>query len=312
MAIMRAIRGHKGIKPSLDNLSIPENIDTSVNVLVKVIAAGFNPSDLLNSQGSFVHTEFPRTLGRDFAGVVVKGNDEWIGQEVYGTSGSNLSFTSDGTHAEYLVVPIDGLVLKPKSLSFVQSAAVGVSYHTAFSMLERTRASSQDTVLVLGASGSVGAAALQIAKWRGCKVYGATRNDNSNVNTINDPKLDAIAKLGGIDIVLDTVGDPVLTKAAFEQMHTRGRLALISGKTEISVPMRDFYRSERELIGVNSVGHTIAEAAQMLKELGPAFESGALSVDTSHLNIVVFGPQALDVYFNPYQGHVIFNMQTIN
>ncbi|MBK5188701.1 MAG: zinc-binding alcohol dehydrogenase family protein, partial [Gemmatimonadaceae bacterium] len=96
-------------------------------VLVRVRAAGMNPSDVKNVLGSFRETTVPRIPGRDFAGVVEKGPEEWMGREVWGT-GAELGFTHDGTHAEYVVLPASGLTLKPTSLPFSLAASCGVPY----------------------------------------------------------------------------------------------------------------------------------------------------------------------------------------
>ena len=123
---------------SLDALQLVE-LDTPLpgasEALVRVVAAGVNPSDVKNVLGLFHETTLPRTPGRDFAGVVEKGPTEWIGREVWGT-GSELGFTHDGAHAEYLVIPTIALALKPVSLSFALAASCGVPYTTAWSKLD--------------------------------------------------------------------------------------------------------------------------------------------------------------------------------
>src|SRR5450432_2203807 len=82
------------------------------DVRVRIAAAGLNPSDVRNVLGRFPYTTLPRTPGRDFAGVVESGPQKWIGREVWGT-GSELGFSHDGTHAEYVLMPVSGLTLKP-------------------------------------------------------------------------------------------------------------------------------------------------------------------------------------------------------
>lgn len=73
-------------------------------VLVQIKAAGLNPSDAKNVLGRFPYTTLPRIPGRDFAGVVVEGPQEWVGQAVWGT-GRDLGFFADGSHAQYLTCP---------------------------------------------------------------------------------------------------------------------------------------------------------------------------------------------------------------
>src|ERR1700760_2443652 len=73
-------------------------------LLVKIRASFVQPADVLNSKGGFLMTTFPRTIGKDFAGTVVEGSDEWKGKDVYGTSGSTFSFTVDGAQAEFAIL----------------------------------------------------------------------------------------------------------------------------------------------------------------------------------------------------------------
>src|SRR5262249_30822616 len=68
-------------------------------VLVRVQAAGINPSDIASVEGRFPNTLLPRIAGRDFAGEVVKGPADVVGTKVWG-SGGDLGITRDGTHAE--------------------------------------------------------------------------------------------------------------------------------------------------------------------------------------------------------------------
>src|ERR1700761_7588666 len=85
----------------IEKIAVPEPGEGEV--LVQVAAAAINPSDIANVAGRFKNTTLPRTPGRDFAGVVVKG--KWHeGEEVWG-SGTSLGVTRDGSHAEYVVVP---------------------------------------------------------------------------------------------------------------------------------------------------------------------------------------------------------------
>src|ERR1700691_6273069 len=98
--------------------------------LVQVKAAAVNPSDIGNVAGRFKNTTLPRTPGRDFAGIAVRGTNQ-EGAEVWGSS-AKLGIVRDGSHAEYVVVPAETLSLKPKSLSMAQAAAIGIPYITAW------------------------------------------------------------------------------------------------------------------------------------------------------------------------------------
>ena len=85
------------------------------DLLIEVRAAAVNPSDVKAATGLMPYAVFPRTPGRDYAGVVVDGPPGWIGREVFGSSG-DLGIRRDGTHATHLVVEADAVVEKPKSM----------------------------------------------------------------------------------------------------------------------------------------------------------------------------------------------------
>src|SRR5690242_6201253 len=114
--------------------------------LVAIRAAGVNPSDPKNVLGRMASTTLPRVPGRDFAGVVEEGPAEWRGREVLGSVNA-LGFSRDGTHAEWAVVPCDGLVEKPPQLSFEAAAALGVPFVTAAAMLDAAGVATGETVL---------------------------------------------------------------------------------------------------------------------------------------------------------------------
>lgn len=228
-------------------------------------------------------TKFPRVPGRDYAGTVVEGPAERIGEEIYGTSGFTQAFVEDGAHAEFILVPEGAVAPKPKNLSFAQAACIGVPFTTASLTLRRANVSAGDVVLVLGANGAVGSAVVQVAKSKGCRVLSATRTDSDDVNTAKDPELtavDALTEGKGVDVVVDTVGQPALTKAAILKLGRGGRLAFITaprtGATDLALEMTDFYRMEKAAIGCNSLLYSVEEFADLLKTLTPSFEKGDL------------------------------------
>lgn len=106
---MKALQFSKtGDLAALQVVDVPTPTPTADQVLVQVKAAGLNPSDVKNVLGRFPYTTLPRIPGRDFAGVVVEGPKELLGQAVWGT-GKDLGFNRDGSHAEYLTLPASGV-----------------------------------------------------------------------------------------------------------------------------------------------------------------------------------------------------------
>jgi len=155
---------------SLDSLSLQQIAAPRPQpgeVVVEICAAGVNPSDPKNVLGRFPYTTLPRTPGRDFAGVVVDGPAEMIGEEVWGT-GKEFGFVRDGSHAERIAVPLDGIAPKPSVLTFAQAASCGVPYTTAWDAIDRCGLLPGDAPLVIGGSG--GRAALDLGRWCGAQV----------------------------------------------------------------------------------------------------------------------------------------------
>src|SRR5580658_4569189 len=175
---MRAIVIHQFGEPKqlkVEEVPTPEPRDGEVLVAVK--AASINPSDVKNVAGAMHGTTLPRIPGRDFAGVVVKGDADLIGREVWGTGG-DISRTRDGSHAEYILLPRAAVTPKPRTLSMEAAGASGLSYVTAWTAIVTVAAvSAGETVVVMGATGGTGSAAVQIAKARGARVIGTVRSD---------------------------------------------------------------------------------------------------------------------------------------
>ena len=144
-------------------------------MLIEVKAAAVNPSDVKAATGLMPYAVFPRTPGRDYAGVVIDGPPGWIGREVFGSSG-DLGIRRDGTHATHLAVEADAVVEKPKDLSWEEAAGIGVPFVTAMEGFRRAGMPKKgETVLVMGVNGKVGQAAVQIASWHGARVIGVAR-----------------------------------------------------------------------------------------------------------------------------------------
>jgi len=132
-------------------------------VLISLSAAGVNRSDVAAALGRMPQAAWPRTPGRDWAGVVIEGPRELLGQEVFG-AGGDLGISRDGTHASHLVVHRDAVVTKPATLTLSEAGALGVPFVTALEGFHRAGMPKPgDVVLVTAANGMVGQAAVQIA-----------------------------------------------------------------------------------------------------------------------------------------------------
>jgi NADPH:quinone reductase len=259
------------------------------HVLIEIKAAAVNPSDIKAATGLMPYAVFPRTSGRDYAGVVIGGAAGMVGREVFGSSG-DLGIRRDGTHATHLVVEADAVVDRPKNLSWAEAAGIGVPFVTAIEGFRRAGMPERhETVLVFGVTGKVGQAAVQIASWRGARVIGVARkheayagHTNGPVEMIDASTTDVAARVReltegkGANIVFNTVGDPYF-QAAHKSLALRGRQILIAAIDRIvQFNILEFYRGQHTYVGIDSLGLTSIATGTVLRELVPGFLSGHL------------------------------------
>jgi NADPH2:quinone reductase len=300
---MKALRFAEFGPPSvlrIEELPIPD--PRQGEALVRVKAAAINPSDIGDVAGRFKKTTLPRTPGRDFAGVVVKGKQP-EGEEVWG-SAPDLGIVHDGSHAEYVVVPTETLSPKPKSLSMAEAAAIGVPYITAWaSVVHAAQIQAGETILIVGAAGAAGQAATQIANWKKAQVIGADTSSDpipgtvAVVNTKSEDLRERVRELTagkGVNIVFDTVGGP-LFEPGLQSLAFEGRQVVIAspGNPRVSFNLVDFYHNFSRLLGVDSYGLTPQQVAEIADELQTGFETGALKPPP--IEVVPF-ENAVDAY----------------
>jgi NADPH2:quinone reductase len=256
--------------------------------VVRIEAASVNPSDVKNVAGRMSQTILPRVPGRDYSGVVIDGPREWINQEVWGTGG-DAGFSRDGSHAEYIQVPLASLVRKPETLSHEQAACVGVNFVTACCALDYAKLSKGETLAVFGANGGVGSAAIQIAKRLGAHVIGIHRGEPGGPAPASrlahilidsrDPEMGSILRTHtagrGADVIFNAAGGPVFGIALGLLAH-RGRQVEITSPTErrVMFDLVDFYHNESQLLGVDTLKRDLTASGRILEELRSDFDSG--------------------------------------
>lgn len=275
---------------SLDTLQLrqlPKPVPALGEVLVEVRATGVNPSDIKNVQGLFPYTTTPRIPGRDFAGVVVAGPDELLGQAVWGGTGKGFGFYQDGCHAQYVVVPANAVAPLPKSLSFAQAATCGVPFITAWDALERSQVKTGTRLLIIGA-GAVAKAAQVLAQARGAEVVLAARRADV-VQSLQAQGITAfeLSEEGQLpeqarehfqqqapEVIFETTG--FWLAAAVNSVDTFGRVAIIAAPKDglISLSSLNLYRRGGSIVGINSLLYSLEDCAQMLTQIGAAFDAG--------------------------------------
>lgn len=187
-------------------------------LVVRVVAAGVNPFDWYAVEGwvnAYVAFTLPTTLGRDFSGLVdaVGAGVEGFapGDAVYG----HVDAAADGSFAEYVAVPADRVVRKPKRISHIEAASLPNVLMAAWDGLLSSTSGADlqpgQTLLVNGAAGGIGSLAVQLAVWRGARVIGTSSPASHDfLRTLGaDMALDYTdpqwpAELGLVDAVLDT------------------------------------------------------------------------------------------------------------
>lgn len=279
---------------NLDTLQLeaapqPQPVAKPGFAVVKVGAAAVNPSDVKAALGLMPQAVFPRTPGRDFAGIVIDGPGEWVGREVYG-SGGDVGITRDGSHARYLLLPVAALRDRPRSISMDEAGAVGVPFVTAYEGFRRSGMPQPgQTVLVLGANGKVGQAAVQLATQGGARVIAVQRSAgpfegfaNSPVDVVDATQGDIAARVReltngrGVDIAYNTVGS-----AYFEAANK----SMAKGATQILISTQDravpfdifaFYRGMHTFVGIDSLAMDCIASTAQLDAMREGFERGTL------------------------------------
>ncbi len=223
----------------LELADIPQPTAGPGEALVRVKAAALNFFDLLIIAGKYqVKPPFPFSPASEFAGIVESVGagvtDVAVGDRVLGSTGH-------GTAREYIVVPAKQLVKIPEKLDFERAAGLTVTYGTTlYALRERAQLKSGETLAVLGASGGVGLAAIEIGKIMGARViacassaekldFARAHGADETVNYASEDLRGALKRLGGergIDVVYDPVGGPY-AEPAVRSLGWEGRYLVI-------------------------------------------------------------------------------------
>lgn len=237
---MRALVCHK-ITDDLSGIDIRE-VDTPVpgpgEVLIKVEATSINFPDILLCQGKYqLKLPPPFTPGMDIAGTIAALGE---GVEGFSVGDAVCGGARFGGFAEYAVVKADGLQHKPENFSFEQAAAYSAAYLTAYvALIRRGRLQAGETLLVHGASGGVGMAAVDVGKLLGATVIATGGSDEKLakvkaygadhvINTANAfrERVKDLTGGRGADVIYDPVGGDVFDESV-RSIAFDGRLLVI-------------------------------------------------------------------------------------
>lgn len=277
--MMTAMRQEEHGGPEvLHAVEVPRPQPGISEILVRVHAAGVNPTDWKHRSGRRFLGDPPYTLGWDVSGVVeAVGLGVTLhapGDEVFGM----LPYPyGAGSHAEYVTGPSRAFVAKPESINHIQGGAIPLAALTAWQCLvDIADVAAGDRVLIHGAAGGVGHLAIQIAKALGAHVIGTASEPKHDLlrelgadETIDYRTVDFAQEAADIDVVLDTIGGDT---------QLRSLDTLVPGGVLVStVPIPVEGRDEKaEELGVRAVSMLVEADQAGMRAIAELVEDGKL------------------------------------
>jgi len=287
---MKAIRVNAFGEPEVLRLEdVPAPKPGSGEVLVRIHATGVNPVETYIRAGTYARLpELPYTPGNDGAGVVEEVgadvNDFKAGDRVY-TAGSLT-----GTYAEFALCRKEQVHPLPANVSFAQGAAIGTPYATAYrGLLQRAVAKPGETVLVHGASGAVGTAAVQLARADGLRVFGTAGSDQGlklareqGAHEVFDHRApdhfeEVMKATGGrgVDIIVEMLANVNLGKD-LKILAKGGRVVIIGSRGPVEINPRDTMQRDADIRGMILPNTPLVEMASIHAGLVAGLENGTL------------------------------------
>ena len=276
------------------------------HVIVEIRACALNFPDVLMIEGKYQSLPpFPFTPGGEFAGVVSEVADDvqnWqMGDEVFGACGH-------GAMAEHICVSAKSLRAKPQSMGFAQASGISTTYGTSYYALkQRANLQAGETLLVLGAAGGVGLAAVELGKAMGARVIAAASSpeklqiaQQAGADDLIDysdgelkEKVKTLTEGKGADVIYDPVGGPMFDQC-MRCINWGGRVLIVGfvGGDIPKVPTNLILLKSCQVVGVfygAFSGRFPAENQQNFVEIIDMFNSG-------NLKALVGGEYALEDY----------------
>ena len=287
---MKAIRVHDFGPPSVMKIeNVPDPEAGATQIVVRVKAAGVNPVDTYIRAGTYAKKPaLPYTPGFDAAGIVeVAGKDVRQfkpGDRVY------INHNVTGAYAEKTVCEETSAFPLPNRLSFGQGAGVWVPYATAhYALFESAKARPGETLLVHGASGGVGSAAVQTARAWGMQVIGTAGTDRglemvkqlgalalNHHDTTYIEQIAAATNGKGPDVILEMLANVNLARD-LAMIGRGGRIVVIGNRGTIEINPRDAMAKGASIIGMLLLNARPEETLRMAYAIGAGLESGTLN-----------------------------------
>ena len=286
---MKAIQVHEFGSPEVMGLQeVDLRTPQADEIVVEIKAVGVNPVDTYIRAGWYGTRTFPFTPGLDAAGVIFQVGpdvaDVTVGQRVF------LSGSVTGTYAQQTLCKSSHVHSLPDNVSFEQGAALGVPYGTAWrGLFQRTKAAEGQTVLIHGASGGVGLAAVQLAKAAGLKVI-ATAGSQAGCELLKEQGADVVldhhdlshfqqvteATEGyGVDVVLEMLANVNLA-GDLKIMAKHGTVVIIGSRATVEIDPRDMMSRELNVLGVMGNLATPEEKAAAWSGIEKGLKDGSI------------------------------------
>jgi NADPH2:quinone reductase len=286
---MKAIRAHKFGGPEVllfEDVLEPKPGVTQV--LIRARAIGVNPLETYLRAGMNPNLPLPFTPGTDAAGEVVERgaavHDLEVGARVY-TSG-----TVGGSYAEFILCEAADAHTLPPKISFAQGAAINVPYATAYrALFQRGAAIPGETVLIHGASGGVGTAAIQLARAAGLQIIATAGSPQGRAlakqlgahHVLDHHSPDAAANVlkiapKGVNIILEMLANINLA-VDLTLLAQRGRVLVIGSRDKIEIDPREAMKRDADIRGIMLFLASPEEKASIHAALRAGLEAGALN-----------------------------------
>ncbi|HEX9078146.1 MAG TPA: NADPH:quinone reductase [Desulfuromonadaceae bacterium] len=287
---MQAIQVNEFGQPEVMKLAeVPEPQPGPGEVVVEVRAAGVNPVDTYIRAGFYrPDLPLPYTPGIDGAGIITAVGagvkHRKVGERVY------VAWCLSGTYAAKVLCREFQTHRLPEHITFGQGAAIGVPYGAAFrGLFQRARAVAGETVLIHGASGGVGIAAVQLARSAGLWVIGTAGSQRGMelvkkhgahhvLNHRETGYLEGVRELTcgrGADVILEMLANVNLGKD-LDVVAKGGRVVVVGSRGPVEIEPRKTFLPETSILGMSLYSADEGELASMHAAFGAGLENGTL------------------------------------
>lgn len=275
-----------------EQMQLEETVDLEPNskqVLVRVKAVGVNPVDTYIRAGNYARKpQLPYTPGSDAAGIVekigVSISAVQPGERVY------VAGTASGAYAEFCLCDETQVFPLPANVSFEQGAGVFVPYATAYrALFQKANITKGETVLIHGASGGVGTAAVQLARGAGLKIIGTGGSEAGRdlimeagadyvVDHTAENYLDEILKITderGVDVIVEMLANVNLQRN-FDVLAMSGRIVVVGNRGSLDFNPRAAMSKDAVIYGISLFNASAAEMTEIHIALGRGLADGHL------------------------------------